>query len=356
MTNEIRLLDGRSPEECAQWERLWARWPGREVWAHPSYVRLFAPPGGIPLCATADLAGGGILCPMIVRPLGAERWAAEGEKRWDATSPYGYGGAFAWGSGQDAGGDFWPWLEGALRGRGVVALFCRKALFQNQLLDGMPGLAFDRHNVVRSTDGPIDTIWRDYAHKVRKNVKRARAAGLVCEVDTGAGRLGTFVEIYHETLRRRGASDSYYFEEEFFSELIVSLAGQFAFFHVLRDEEVMASELILVSADHVYSYLGGTREAYFDLRPNDLLKHSVTEWAHREGKSAFVLGGGAQPEDGIFRYKLSFAPEGQVPFFTGKWLLDPAAVASLVRQRVASERAEGRTWAPSEGFFPPYRS
>ncbi len=205
MKHEPLVLDARVPQEFGRWERLWRRWPGREVWAHPAYARLFAPLGGAALCVAIDLPEGGILFPVLVRSLGSEVWTRAKEGSWDATSPYGYGGGFAWGTGREVGPAFWSWLEEWLRSRGVVALFCRVALFSEQLLPGMPGLSFDRFNVVRSTTEPPDVVWQNYAHKVRKNVKRARAEGLVCRREVGAGQLKTFVEIYHDTLRRRQA-------------------------------------------------------------------------------------------------------------------------------------------------------
>ena len=34
-----RVLDASVPEERSAWLALWERWPGREVFAHPDYVR-----------------------------------------------------------------------------------------------------------------------------------------------------------------------------------------------------------------------------------------------------------------------------------------------------------------------------
>jgi predicted N-acyltransferase len=219
----------------------------------------------------------------------------------------------------------------------------------------MPGLCFDRNNVVRSTREPPAAIWRDYAHKVRKNVNRARAAGLVCEADESGRELALFIDLYHRTLRRRDADPFYHFEREFFERLREGLAGQHAFFYVRRGRELLAAELVLVSADFVYSFLGGTDDVHFELRPNDLLKHSIIEWAHARGKRAFVLGGGAQPDDGIYRYKLSFAPRGRTPFFVSTRTLDEPSLQELLHRRTVAERSRGREWTPRHGFFPGYR-
>ena len=52
-------------------------------------------------------------------------------------------------------------------------------------------------------------------------------------------------------------------------------------------------------------------------------------------------------DDGIFRYKRSFAPHGLVPFFVGRRVLEPELYAEL------TERAGG---ASDGAFFPAYRA
>ncbi len=114
----------------------------------------------------------------------------------------------------------------------------------------------------------------------------------------------------------------------------------------------MSSELVLVSQSHIYSFLGGTRAEAFPSRANDLLKHEVILWGHRAGKQSFVLGGGYGGADGIFRYKLSFAPRGKSDFKVGKMVVDPNWYTELMSLRRAFEESAGNHWTPESGFFP----
>src|ERR1035438_1807073 len=116
---------------------------------------------------------------------------------------------------------------------------------------------------------------------------------------------------------RRNAGEAYYFPREYFERIHADLKGQFAYFHALIGGAVVSTELVLVSAQRVYSFLGGTDAAWFHVRPNDLLKVEIMNWARSAGKTEFVLGGGYARGDGIYRYKLSFAPSGSVPFSIG---------------------------------------
>lgn len=308
-----------------RWLERWSAWTEREVHAHPEYVRLFEEDGARALCAVDD----GVLYPLLLR-----------RDPVDVVSPYGYGGAFRTG---DADADaFWAAFDAWASERGAVSELVRLSLFPERLL-AYPGEREQRLvNVVRDLTPSEEELWADYEHKVRKNVKKARRSGLVAEIDEAGARLDDFVRLYEHTLDRRGAAARYRFPRAFFERIRDRLAGHAVFAHVLHEGRVVSSELALLSATTAYSFLGGTDEAAYELRPNDLLKHELMLWAKAAGKHRFVLGGGHEPDDGIFRYKRSFAPGGLVPFEVGMRVLDPERYAELAGDRQTA-------------FFPAYR-
>ena len=349
MSDAFAVWDARDP----QWLELWREWPAREVFAHPAYVELYASPTSRALCASWRSSDGFVLYPFVLRDLTGEPFCPDGVgPAYDVTSAYGYGGAFAWGG--DPGRlapDFWAAYDDWAAERGVVSEFVRLALFEEALLP-YPGEREERlENVVRTLEPSLDEVWIDFEHKVRKNVKKARRSGVTIEIDERGERLDDFLRIYRETMTRRGADASYDFQREFFDRIGATLGGHYAYFHALASGSIVSSELVLVSAENVYSFLGGTDEAAFDLRPNDLLKHEVIRWAKESGKRRFVLGGGAAPGDGIVRYKASFAPRGRVPFVVGRRVLAADVYEQLTERRVAL--ADGPLRA---GYFPAYRA
>lgn len=350
---EFRILDASVPEETQRWLELWQAWPGREISAHPNYARLFASRGDRTLCASLATEAGTILFPLILRPVHVESWATDFDPVFDLTSPYGYGGPFAWGS--PPAEMFWWALDEWAGQQGVVSLFARLSLFPNQLLPMDGGVHTRAINVVRSLETSEEDLWMDYKQKVRKNVKTARKAGLALEVDLTGRRLSDFLDIYHHTMDRRDAAERYYFSDSFFADLIDGLQGGFVFFHALAGEDVISSELVLVSADHMYSFLGGTLADKFALRPNDFLKHEAIRWGQQRGKKDFVLGGGYEGRDGILRYKRSFAPDGDVPFRVFTRVFDPEAYRDLVSARRSWELASGQGCEKQANFFPEYR-
>ena len=134
------------------------------------------------------------------------------------------------------------------------------------------------------------------------------------------------------------------------------LAGHFAFAHAIVKDRVVSSEIILLAAEHAYSYLGGTLVEAFALGPNYLLKHESFLWCRARGRKSVVLGGGYQPNDGILKFKQRFGRGTEVPFLLGRKTYDEAESRRLVELRRQWEREQGRDWTPVKDFYPEYRA
>jgi hypothetical protein len=327
------------------------------VFGHPDYVRLYAGPHDRALCCAASDGEGYILYPFLLRALGKEQYCEVSLRDCtDITTPYGYGGPFRWGTAWnlDAIGAFWMEFDAWAAKSRVVSEVIRLSLFPGTLV-AYPG---DRHvrsdNVVRSIKSE-DELWWDFEHKVRKNVNKARASGVTVRIDETGDRLDDFLAIYAGTMNRRNAGEAYYFPREYFERIQADLKGQFAYFHAFVGEALVATELVLVSADRVYSFLGGTDATWFHVRPNDLLKVEIMNWAHSAGKTEFVLGGGYARGDGIYRYKLSFAPNGSVPFLIGSRVLNADSYDQMIHSRRMLAAIDGEQWRPNPDYFPAYR-
>jgi hypothetical protein len=352
----LRVLDASSARDLEAWLHAWRRWPEREPMAHPEYVRLFAGRSDRAIAVFAEAEGVRVLFPLVLRPLAAEPWAARGEDRWDASSPYGYGGPFAWGSGDldRAAAAFWRGYEGWCARARVVCTFARLSLFPEQLAPPR-GVEVRGANVVVPLAGGRDALWRGYDRDLRRRIRVARREGVAAEVDRDGTRLAEFHAVYLHTMRRRAAEGWYHFERGFFERMVERLRGQLAFVHAVRDGRVLSSEIVLLSARGAYAFLGGTLADAFRLQPNVLLRHATAEWAMAEGKERYVLGGGRGPDDSLLRYKRAFAPGADVPFRTASLVHDELAYHALARGRAAAARAGGEPWTPRPAFFPAYR-
>jgi hypothetical protein len=349
----FRVLDASIEGDRQEWLRHWDSWPRREVHAHPSFVSLFAADTGAPMCAVWESGSGSVLFPFVLRSVPTGESTKSNDPATDIVSPYGYGGAFAWDS-DDRGllaHDFWDALRGWALSRGVVSEFVRLTLFPDAVLPFEGSVEVKQDNIVCDLALDETDLWMSFEHKVRKNVNKARRSGVTVETDLTGARLIDFLSIYESTLDRRNARDDYYFDRHFFDRLHQELTGQLAYFHAFHGGEIVSTELVLLSAESAYSFLGGTKSDSFALRPNDLLKYEIMKWAKASGRRWFVLGGGYEPDDGIYRYKKAFAPDGVRPFSVGKRIFNPQRYEQLVQLR-----NEGTSEPARGGFFPEYRS
>lgn len=341
----IRSLDPVA--DRGAWLGAWAD-TGREPFAHPDYVALFAEEQDTIVALLDEQPTGTVLLPFVRRTLPA----ALGEGS-DAVSPYGYGGPFATGS-----PDWRAFYAGALawmKEAGVVSAFVRVSLEHPvPSLDDLRGF-HTRHladNVRVDLGRPDEEQWRHVAHKVRKNVNKARRAELTVRIGEGFTDLSAFLEVYASTMQRRDAAARYHFDEAFFT-VVGDLPGCALVADVLDPSgRVVSTELVLVSDQYYYSFLGGTLQDAFAHAPNDLLKHAVIEHGHAAGKGHYVLGGGYKAGDGIFRYKQAFDVDGVLPFHGIQLVGDPDRYDALVR--LAAE-LRGAVAEPDETYFPAYR-
>ncbi|UKA74585.1 GNAT family N-acetyltransferase [Arthrobacter sp. FW306-07-I] len=358
MTDQFCLWDADNPDDFDSWVTAWEKWPEKEVGAHPGYGKLFKAPGDRFLCAAyITPSNGSVLYPFILRDVPQYLVTLHQEETLrDIITPYGYGGPYAWDliDPSIVSSQFWKQFDAWATENNVVSEFIRFSLFPHALLP-YPGDVISRScNIVRSLELDDNAMFLSFEKKVRKNVRKAERSGLRVEIDEHGGRIDEFLRIYDSTMKRREADDSYRFPKTFFEALHGGLAGYFAYAYVLYEQDVISTELLLVSGFHVYSFLGGTLEEYFELRPNDLLKHEVIRWARSKGKTNYVLGGGALPGDGIERYKRSFAPSGAVEFMTGQRILHPGTYQQLLEARRSAAGADVDLVGPS-AYFPAYR-
>jgi len=344
------LLRSNCKTERDCWLKLWHESPLREPFAHPAYLEAFLIGNQEAVCAIQNSTTGAVLLPLIIRRLGWSNSTLEEGYR-DATTPYGYGGAYFWGKVDSE--KFWDEFDAWAIENNIVTLFARLSLFPESVLPFRGKTRYVMDNIVRSLTLDEESLWMDYEHKVRKNVKKSQRSDVTIEWDLKGERLLEFESIYTTTMERREAADAYFFANSFFEDLIKGCPDSVAFVHAIKDECVISTELLLYGELYAYSFLGGTRYESFDLRPNDLIKHEIIRWCRERGKKFYVLGGGLSPDDGLMRYKHSFAPkDGRVPFYVGERVFDEHINEALIEDRKKSQPL----WDPKPEYFPAYRS
>jgi hypothetical protein len=328
------------------WADAVARVP-HDVYHLPGYARVEAEvQAATPVAFVHTGKRHTFLLPLLLRPL-------PGSTGVDAVSPYGYPGPVS-----DAPlDDDASWraavqsLLDCLRSRGVVACFVRLHPLLPGRLDALARIGTvvqHGHTVSIDLTAPGDVLWARTRSNHRRNIEQARRSGLQVVIDDWS-RLPEFVEAYHETMRRVGATESYFFPPAYFRSLGDHVPGSLHL-AVVDDAGTFAGGGIFFEQDGIVQYhLGATRSVYLPRQPTKLMFDEVRRWAAARGDRAFHLGGGVGGRvNPLFHFKAGFSDD-RPPFFTWRFVPDPQRYAAALG-------AAGRELPVDDsGWFPAYR-
>lgn len=206
----------------------------------------------------------------------------------------------------------------------IIAEFTRfNPIIENHKFSQYLSIIKANKNVVVDLAWNPDDLWmKSYEHSTRKNIKKAERHGLLVKSFMGSETdefwIKAFIDIYCSTMKRNNAKKCYWFNDEYFCTLRSLLSSKAVYFFTTKDAIAISCELVLFKGNTAYSFLGGTLADYFPFRPNDLLKHGIIMKLKNMGLRYYCIGGGIKIDDGIFRYKKSFAKNKVYDFYIGK--------------------------------------
>ncbi len=273
-------------------------------------------------------------------------------KVFDVISNYGYGGPmYDTDIKADTVDTFWDLVDEWYEENHIVSEFIRFNVNENYR--SYSGKVLPTIKIINGKIEKPTHIWKGYNRKVRKNVNRAIRENLSFEVHQFPYTqkiVDDFYRIYIDTMKRNDAKAHFYYTKEDLEYFFNTSKTHSAISMVYKDDLAISTEILLLSNKYIYSFLGGTDSAHFNLRPNDFLKHKVIEWGFNEGYSNYVLGGGHGEEDGIFNYKKTFFENDISYFYTGRKIIDKTVYKKLCKEIAIDCDLESDT-----GFFPLYR-
>ena len=333
------VLDDKNIENINKWNLLIEDYFDGEPMAMPAYMQLFCEEDEYPIAFFYENDQGKVLYPVIFRKIYDTGY-------YDTISVYGYGGPYVCGNvSESEWHNFWRRTELYFLNNRVITEVIKFGLFFDR--NYYPGnYESVMKNVVCDLNPSIETIFQSFNRKVRKNVRKAESYGLKILIEENLNHIEDFKRIYYSTMHRRQAEQKFYFDDNFFETIKNKMPEKYVLFYVYYNDKVIATELVLKSQKILYSYLGGTDEDYYYMRPNDFIKTEIIKWGNANKYSYFVLGGGHGSEDGIYTYKKSFAPKGIYDFKIGTRMFDSEIYDELCKQY--NQNGE-------DNFIPAYR-
>ncbi|WP_282035616.1 GNAT family N-acetyltransferase [Saccharicrinis aurantiacus] len=343
----LKVLKAQNIEEHKEWLNIWENWEEREVFAHPNYLSLYQ--NSEACCAIYQKKDKKVIFPFCLRKIDLN---VGDNIVYDIITPYGYGDIYYLGEGsfKNELNNFRSLFESWAVENNVVSEFIRFDLLSNSRLLYSGKVCLNNENIICHLNKGEEVIYREFSAKVRRNIKKAKRSGLEISMDSSGTDLDDFLELYYSAMNRLGAHSKYYLDKAYFHKLHQGLKGHFSYFYVSWQGKKIATALVLVSAQKIYFFLGGSDQNYFSMRPNDLLHYEIINWGIANKKEIYVLGGGVDAGDSLFNFKKGFAPKGNVPFYVGTKIYNTVLYDSLCKHKLERKKKLENI------SFPEYRS
>lgn len=335
--------------ESEQWTNLLQKVAAFDIHYEPGYYRVFEGDDQARLFVYRQ-DDNFVIYPFLIRKVDQSGEIPAGENYFDITSPYGYGGPLASpGADGQTFRNFYKSFEQFCLDSKIISEFIR---FHPLILNHEHTAGYveaERNSAVVYLDlsKTEEQIRSGYDYSNRKNIKKAIRSGVTVIIDHTPRFFSDFSAIYRHTMDRNNSRDFYCFPDSFFDKIHRFLDGNYLYAHAFLEGKLISTELLLCGRTFMHSFLGGTLAEYFSFRPNNLLKHEVILWAKKRGLKVFILGGGQSDDDGIFRYKKTFAKDSLTNYYIGKKIHDQDTVRRLTGLTDGEQK--------QKAFFPPYR-
>lgn len=231
----------------------------------------------------------------------------------------------------------------------MISLFSRLNPFygQVQVLNPMGGVRTNGRTVFIDLSESIEQQREKYHKRLCRQIRQLRKQDfLIKETDTLAD-IEVFTAMYTENMDRLSASSAYYFDAEFFYNIIHTKEFNCRLILIYDGAEVMCGAIVACSKYIIRNHLSATNSSYIKGSPSKLLTDEISLIGRRLGMKYFHMGGGVGgKEDSLFAFKSYFSPL-YLEDHIWCYISDEEAYNNLV---------EKTGNAGTEGYFPLYRN
>lgn len=279
---------------------------------------------------------------------------------FDAVSPYGYPGILLSQAAIETP-EFarlaMQQLPNLLKTQGICSAFVRMhPILSQNFTTIFPADTFTHNGETISVDLTLSQaeIWAHTRKGHQSTINKCKRLGFTARMVPCAEYMSSLKAIYVETMNRVSAKQLYYFDDEYFDNLL-ALGDRIHLCFVEKDTEIAAACLFFECCGIVQAHLGGTRDAFIEQSPFNLLLDYVRYWAKARGNEFLHLGGGVGGSvDSLYKFKSGFSRQKH-EFLTLRLITDTEKYHNLVKLRAQLLNVQPEELL-QKGFFPAYRS
>lgn len=272
---------------------------------------------------------------------------------YDIITPYGYGGPiinFSNGNKEKLLQDYEKAFKKFCEENDIVSEFVRFHPIFNNALD-FQYIYNSEH--IRNTLGTDlekyeNPVAQEFSKSCRKNIRQALNKGITFKITEKPNNISNFKEIYYSTMDRNNAIDYYYFDDEYFNNILNNFSDNLVLVEAIFEEKTIACGLYFVYNKMIHIHLSGTLSEYLYLSPAYILRYAITLWGKENGYKLIHHGGGRSNlfDDSLYKFKKSFAQNTEFNFYIGKRIWNESIFNLLCEYKNVDKNID---------FFPPYR-
>lgn len=359
----IQVIDSQNPLWLQTLDKL-----RYDVYHLPEYARLEAKRTESESQAFIVIDGDKIFfLPFLIRSCD-DILGSQAQNFLDVISPYGYPGILL----SEAATNAPTFTNYALKelnyyfkSKGICSAFFQlHPILSNQFSE-----IFAQKNVSKNIDKNINQIgetisvdlklsdsqiWANTRKGHQSTINKCKRLGFTARMVNLAEYLEHFQAIYEETMNRVAASESYYFNQEYFLDL-QNLDGKIHLCLVELESEIAAACIFFECGKIVQAHLGGTKNKFLPLSPFNYLLDYVRYWAKQRGNELMHIGSGVGgTKDSLYHFKAGFSKQRH-NWFALRLIPDLEKYTYLTHLRAESLNTRVDKLFQSS-FFPAYRS
>jgi hypothetical protein len=197
-------------------------------------------------------------------------------------------------------------------------------------------------------------IWAQTRKGHQSTINKCKRLGFTSRMVSVIDNIDVFKAIYQETMHRVEANLTYYFDSEYFRDLLKLGADELHLCFVEFENEIAATCLFFECCGIVQAHLGGTRNQFLHDSPFNLLLHDIRLWAKARGNNFLHIGSGVGgAKDSLFTFKSGFSRQRH-QWFALRLITDVEKYQDLVELRARDLHVESKELLASK-YFPAYR-
>lgn len=239
----------------------------------------------------------------------------------------------------------------------VISVFSRLHPFltyEENVLEGLGTITTHGKVVYIDLTDTIENQRAKFNRRLKTYLNKSRQSCTVIEAKK-EDYIETFINLYHENMKRVNAEDNYFFKDSYYREILSSNDFDSELKLCIHNESqaIIGGAIFIKKGNIVQYHLSGLSEENFDVDPIKLIIDEMRIKATREGFEYFNLGGGrGSNEDSLFRFKSGFSKDFK-DFKLWKYIVDEEAYEMLVKQKFGEHLEVNHQ---DVGFFPLYRT